>query len=50
MYVGEIYSNNQIKDITTLNALSNLTKLTSLYINLVYLINDIQLLLFYVFG
>ena len=34
MYLVKIYSGNQIKDITPLNALSNLTKLTSLYINL----------------
>ncbi len=37
MYLAEIYRSNQIKDITPLNALSNLTKLTSLYIDLRYL-------------
>jgi hypothetical protein len=50
MYLAKIYSENQINDITPLNALSNLTKLTSLNINLGYLINHIQLLLIYVFG
>jgi len=46
MYLAEIYRTNQIKDITPLKALSNLTKLTSLYIYLEYLINHIQLLLY----
>jgi len=39
MYLAKIYSFNQINDITPLNALSNLTELTSLYIDLRYLIN-----------
>ncbi len=42
MYLAKIYRSNQIKYITPLNALSNLTKLTSLNINLGYLINHIQ--------
>jgi hypothetical protein len=46
MYLAEIYRTNQIKDITPLKALSNLTKLTSLYIYLEYLIIHIQLLLY----
>jgi hypothetical protein len=46
MYLAEIYRTNQIKDITPLKALSNLTKLTTLYIDLGYLINHIQLLLY----
>jgi len=46
MYLAEIYRTNQIKDITPLKALSNLTKLTSLHIYLEYLINHIQLLLY----
>jgi len=47
MYLAEIYRSNQINDTTLLNALSNLTKLTSLYIDLGYLINHKQLLLLY---
>jgi len=50
MYLAEIYRSNQINDITPIKVLSNLTKLTSLYIDLGYLINHIQLLLLYVFG
>ena len=46
MYLAEIYRSNQINDITPIKALSNLTKLTSLYIDLGYLINHIQLLLY----
>ncbi len=37
MYLAKIYRNNQINDITPLNALSNLTKVTSLDIDLSYL-------------
>ena len=37
MYLAKIYSYNQFNDITLLNALSNLSKLTSLYIDLEYL-------------
>ncbi len=50
IYLAEIYRSNQINDITPLNALSNLTKLTSLNIGLGYLINPTQSLLLYVFG
>jgi len=45
MYLVEIYRSNQINYITPIKALSNLTKLTSLNIDLGYLINHIQLLL-----
>ncbi len=34
MYLAIIYSNNQIKNITPLNALSKLTQLNWLYIDL----------------
>jgi hypothetical protein len=34
MYLAEMYRSNQIKDITPLKAISNLTKLTSLSIDL----------------
>ena len=37
MYLAKIYSNNQINNITSVNAISNLTKLTDLYIDLSYL-------------
>ncbi len=45
MYLAKIYSNNQINDITPLNALSNLTKLTSLYIDLRYLIKSYTIII-----
>ena len=50
MYLAKIYSENQINDITPLNAISNLTYLHGLNLILGIYNNPIQLLLLYVFG